>query len=192
MNLRKLYSLSIAAGLLSPACSIVVATASGAQNPLAAVTPPAKESTPELEASGHRVDQAKIKLDQARGQLGAARAMLKAAEAEYKAARADKDALAARTEARKLADASGLKDDGVLPVQPTAAMTFGTNRLYPATTSPTAPAPTATTPDLSKTRIQQADFNAPQKDDQDLTKANIDGAATPLRPAAEEQPNQVQ
>ena len=114
-----------------------------------------------------------------------------AAEAEYKAARADKDALAARTEARKLADASGLKDDGVLPVQPTAAMTFGANRLYPANAVPSsAPAATTTSLDLAKTRIQQADFNAPQKEDQDLTKANVDGTNTPLRPAAAEQPAQ--
>jgi len=186
MNLRKLYSLSIAAGLLSPACSIVLATASGAQNPL---TPPApvKESTPEIDAAGHRVDQAKIKWDQARAQLSAAKSMLKASEAEYRAARADKEALSARTEARKLADASGLKDDGVLPVQPTAAMTFGTNRLYPVTVTPVT-----TAPDVSKTGNQSADFNAPAKDDQDLTKANIDGAPTPLRPAANEQPGQVQ
>jgi hypothetical protein len=65
-------------------------------------------------------------LDQARQQLSAARAMLKAAEAEFKAAKADQEALSLRTQARKLADASGLQE---------STQSSGT-RLYPANLAP--------------------------------------------------------
>ena len=149
MKLRTLLNLSLVAGLILPAYGLFAATSCGAE-PLPAST--VQESTPELDMATHRVEQAKAKLDQARQQLSAARAMLKAAEAEFKAARADKEALAARTEARKLADASGLKDDGVTPVQP--SNDFGVNRLFPVTNQPVVTTPA----DLSQTRIQDADL----------------------------------
>ncbi len=167
MKLHTLLNLSLAAGLLSPAYVLLSATCCGAEPLSAPATKQEKtlvdKAAADLDPASQRVEQSKIKLEQARAQLSAARSMLKAAEAEFRAAKADKEALSARTEATKLADASGLKDDGVQPVQPQAAITFGTNRLYPATSA--APAPAATpAPDMSSTRIQQADFNAPQKD----------------------------
>lgn len=191
MKSHTLLKLSLAVGLLAPGYVLLSATSCSAAEPLSPIPAPAvktdKAATPavDLDPASQRVEQAKIKLDQARAQVSASRAMLRAAEAEYRAAKADREALTARNEAIKLADASGLKDDGVQPVQPQAAITFGANRLYPANmTSPvTAPAPAATpAPDMSSTRIQQTDFNAPQKDE--------GGAVADLRPtrAAEEAP----
>jgi hypothetical protein len=46
-------------------------------------------------------------MDQAHKQLNAAKALAKAADAEYRAARANKDAVALRSTASQLADASG-------------------------------------------------------------------------------------
>lgn len=153
MKLRYLLNLSLAAGLLAPAGGFFLATSAGA-NPLDAFTPaPAttvKESNPELDSAGQRVEAAKTKLDQARQQLKAARALLKACEAEFNAARADREALALRSEAKKLADASGLKDNGAQPVQPDASIKSFAAANPPAVTEST---------DLSKTRIQQADVN---------------------------------
>jgi hypothetical protein len=77
---------------------------------------------PELQSAQQRVEMSKNKLDQAKQQLSAAKAMLKAADAEFKAARADQEALSLRSQARKLADASGLQE----------SVSTGT-RLYPAT-----------------------------------------------------------
>ncbi|MBS1954895.1 MAG: hypothetical protein JST89_11955 [Cyanobacteria bacterium SZAS-4] len=192
MKLHTLLNLSLAVGLLSPA--LLSATSCSAAEPLSPIPAPAvKTETPaapavDLDPASQRVEQAKLKLDQARAQVSASRAMLRAAEAEFRAAKADKEALTARNEAIKLADASGLKDDGVQPVQPQAAITFGTNRLYPASTAPTpasAPAPAATpAPDMSSTRIQQADFNAPQADN--------GGAVADLRPTKAAEPTQPQ
>lgn len=191
MMSHTLLKLSLAVGLLTPV--LLSATSCSAAEPLSPIPAPAvkadKATTPavDLDPASQRVEQAKLKLDQARAQVSASRAMLRAAEAEFRAAKADREALTARNEAIKLADASGLKDDGVQPVQPQAAITFGTNRLYPAQVAgapaPSAPAPAATpAPDMSGTRIQQADFNAPQKDES--------GAVADLRPtkSAEEAP----
>ncbi len=181
MKLHTLLNLSLAVGLLAP--GLLSATSCSAAEPLSPIAAPAvktETSAPavDLDPASQRLEQAKLKLEQARAQVSASRAMLKAAEAEFRAAKADREALTARSEAIKLADASGLKDDGVQPVQPQAAITFGTNRLYPAASAPTptsAPAPAATpAPDMSSTRIQQSDFNAPQKDDA--------GAVADLRP----------
>jgi hypothetical protein len=70
---------------------------------------PAQASTPELTAAGERVNQAKEQLATAHKQLSAAKALLKAAEADYKAACAEREALALKTNAQNLADASGLQ-----------------------------------------------------------------------------------
>lgn len=86
--------------LLSMAFSFGIAA--GAQS---SATP---TETPELQESSKRVEQAKIKLDQCRKQLDASKALLRAAEAEYKASIANKTALGLRTQARQLADLSGL------------------------------------------------------------------------------------
>jgi hypothetical protein len=197
MKLHTLLNLSLAVGLLTPGYVLLSATSCSAE-PLSAPVAVKQEkpadktaadkvldkAVNELDPASQRVEQSKLKLEQARAQLGAAKAMLKACEAEFRAAKADKEALSARNEAIKLADASGLKDDGALPVQPQAAITFGTNRLYPAATTTPAPAATPAS-DMSSTRIQQADFNAPQKDDS--------AAVADLRPTkAPEAPNQVQ
>ena len=91
------------------------------------------DAPPELQSAQQRVELSKARLEQAKQQLSAAKAMLKAADAEFKAARADQEALSLRTQARKLADASGLQD----------TVSTGT-RLYPATVMPLgAPSPGA-------------------------------------------------
>jgi hypothetical protein len=99
------------------------------------------DSPPELNSAQQRVDMSRGKLDQARQQLSAAKAMLKAAEAEFKAARADQEALSLRSQARKLADASGLQE------------TVSTGqRLYPANMAPGGvPATAAPNANLSAT-----------------------------------------
>ncbi|MBS2004236.1 MAG: hypothetical protein JST44_22205 [Cyanobacteria bacterium SZAS LIN-5] len=194
MMSHTLLKLSLAVGLLAPV--LLSATSCSAAEPLSPIPAPAvkadKPTTPavDLDPASQRVEQAKLKLDQARAQVSASRAMLRAAEAEFRAAKADREALTARNEAIKLADASGLKDDGVQPVQPQAAITFGANRLYPAgvagAPAPSAPAATPA-PDMSSTRIQQADFNAPQKEEAgavaDLrpTKTSEEAPATPAQ-----------
>jgi hypothetical protein len=99
----------------------------------------------ELNSAQQRVEMSRGKLDQARQQLSAAKAMLKAAEAEHKAARADQEALSLRSQARKLADASGLQE----------SVSTG-QRLYPANVPPQSGAPGANTPsaNLSATGVQ--------------------------------------
>lgn len=93
------------------------------------------DTPPELQSAQQRVELSRAKLDQAKQQLSAAKAMLKAADAEYKAAKADHEALSLRTQARKLADASGLQD----------TISTGT-RLYPANFSPAANAQQSVAP----------------------------------------------
>lgn len=106
-------------------------------------------STPELEAAASRVSQAKTKLDQARKQLTAAKAMLRAAEAEYKAYVADHTALSLRTQAQRLADASGLQSTPATTSEPVPVST--------AAAPPLTPAPV---PAGNMERIRQVDFNA--------------------------------
>jgi hypothetical protein len=112
MNSKKLFSTAFSTTLLSSL--LLCGTVYGADSPVATPTttpaPIKAELSPELQAAAERIDLSKSKLDQARQQLSAAKAMLKAAEAEFRAARADQEALSLRTEARKLADASGLQD----------------------------------------------------------------------------------
>ncbi len=117
MNLQKFFGIAFSTAVLSS--TMLTGTTYGAD---AAGVPGQtnQDVSPELQSAAQRVDMSKSKLEQARQQLSAAKAMLKAAEAEFKAAQADQNALSLRTEARKLADASGLQDTG----------TTG-NRLYP-------------------------------------------------------------
>lgn len=182
MKSRTLLTLSLAVGFLSPAVGLLTATRCGAE-PLPVAADKQVKPAPELDPASQRVEQARIKLEQARQQLTASRAMVRAAEAEFRAARADREALSARNTAQKLADASGLKDDGVLPVQPTAAMGSTGTRLYPVAT-PVAPVPAT---DLSSTRIQQVDFNAPQATPAAAPVADL----RPNKVAEEQQPNQI-
>ncbi len=117
--------------------------------------------TPELAASSHAVDQAKAKVDQCRKQLDASRALLKAAEAEYKAAQASKSALSLRTQAKQLADLSGLpahiSDSApvVVPVdlQSLPALGIGT-QVKSGTSIPSQSV------DMAQTRINAVDFNS--------------------------------
>lgn len=118
--------------------------------------------SPELAASSHAVDQAKVKVDQCRKQLDASRALLRAAEAEYKAALASKSALSLRTQAKQLADLSGLpahiSDSApvVVPVdlQSLPALGVGTQVKSGQAAQSTPQA------DLSPTRINAVDFNS--------------------------------
>ncbi|MDR3614278.1 MAG: hypothetical protein P4L53_12005 [Candidatus Obscuribacterales bacterium] len=149
MNLQKFLGITFGASLLSASLSagisygangvdVTTSTSMTSTNTPAAsasLTPStgaAAQGSPELQSASDRVEMSKAKLDQARQQLSASKAMLKAAEAEYKAARADQEALSLRSEARKLADASGLQESGVAP-----------NRLYPVDMSQLKKAPVA-------------------------------------------------
>ncbi len=68
--------------------------------------------SPQLQAAAQRVEKAKVDLDTAHKRLNASKAVLKAAESELRAAQADQQALSLKTEAQKLADASGMNDTG--------------------------------------------------------------------------------
>lgn len=122
MNLEKI-GIAISASLL--AMSLSGGIAFGATSDPSQGVGVSADAPPELNSAQQRVDMSKGKLDQARQQLSAAKAMLKAAEAEYKAARADQEALSLRSQARKLADASGLQE----------SVSTG-QRLYPANVNP--------------------------------------------------------
>lgn len=144
---KKLIEMSVAAVLVLAANS----TACSAKESLNSVTQPALAASPELQAADERVEQAKSQMGTARKQLSAARALLKAAEADYKAACAERQALALKTTAQDLADASGLQQVAPAPVKSSG---LGIAQKAPAESkSPAAE-------DLSQTRIQQFDFNA--------------------------------
>lgn len=110
-------------------------------------------STPELQAADERVAKAKQQLDTARKQLSATRALLRAAEADYKAAQAEREALALKTHAQGLADASGLSKAAV--PAPAGDQVAASTRLTTEQQAPVAQAQ-----DASQARIQQGDFNA--------------------------------
>lgn len=113
----------------------------------------AELNTPELAAADEKVAKAKEQWDTARKQLEAAKALLRAAEADYKAAVAAREALALKTKAQGLADASGLNQVAAKPAPENSTAGDGSSRLSAAS----APQPAQ---DLSPTRIQQGDFNA--------------------------------
>lgn len=117
--------------------------------------------SPDLAASSHAVDQAKVKVDQCRKQLDASRALLKAAEAEYKAALASKSALSLRTQAKQLADLSGLPahiSDSAPVVVPVDLQSLPALGVGTQVKSGQAVPPAQT--DLTPTRINAADFNS--------------------------------
>ncbi len=162
MNLKNILGIAFSAALLCSSLSVGTVygadLVTGSGTPVVAPATPAVEQSPELKSAAERIDLSKTKLDQARQQLSAAKAMLKAAEAEYKAARADQEALSLRSEARKLADASGLQDTGAQA-----------NRLYPVdlsqvkstTASPAAAPGSGTTVMMGlDNRLQQSDVKA--------------------------------
>jgi hypothetical protein len=135
MNLQKFFGIAFSTAVLSS--TLLTGTSYGAGTATGMPGSSTADLSPELQSAGQRVDMSKAKLDQARQQLSAAKAMLRAAEAEFKAAQADQNALSLRSEARKLADASGLQDTG----------TVG-NRLYPVDMSQIKSTP-ATAPGTS-------------------------------------------
>jgi hypothetical protein len=140
--------------------------------------PGASADTPELQSAAQRVDGSRTKLDQARQQLSAARAMLKAAEAEFKAAKADQDALALRTQARKLADASGLQESS----------SASATRLYPANLAP--PAVTNITPSPSPVGAPVSDLTTTTvTETTDLGSTSVMPPVAPLKGAPV--PNQL-
>lgn len=154
MKPKSFYRKSLAGAASALSLTIIFGIGAGAQT--AAIS----ADTPELAASGRAVEQAKAKLDQCRKQLEASRALLRAAEAEYKAAVANKTALGLRTQAKQLADRSGLpaqiSDSApvVVPIdiQSLPALGVGTGGKAPA--APQQPV------DLTQTRINNVDFNA--------------------------------
>jgi hypothetical protein len=152
MNLQKFLGITFGASLLSASLSagisygangvdVSTTTSLTSQNTPGVAASPAtasltpstgSQASPELQSASDRVEMSRSKLDQARQQLSASKAMLKAAEAEFRAAKADQEALSLRSEARKLADASGLQESGATP-----------NRLYPVDMSQLKKAPVA-------------------------------------------------
>ena len=142
MNLQKFYGIAFSTALVSSI--FFTGTSYGANTASGMAGQSSADLSPEQQSAAQRVDMSKAKLDQARQQLSAAKALLKAAEAEFKAAQADQTALSLRTEARKLADASGLQE----------TTTTG-NRLYPVDMSQIK-----STPANSQTAAAQAQSQA--------------------------------
>jgi hypothetical protein len=158
-NNRKLFVL---AAILVSTSGLSLGTTCGAKPLIKPAAPvDVSPSTPELSAANDRVRQAKAQWDIAKKQVDAARALLRAAEADYRAAVADREALALKTTAQGLADASGL-------VQSSAAKPKSVPADVPAQVAAPVAAPVAAAPapaqDLSQTRIQQNDFNAEPSD----------------------------
>lgn len=159
-NNRKVIVL---ATILATTTGLGFGTAGGAkllEKPKPAAAPvDVSPSTPELSAANDRVKQCKAQWDIAKKQVEAARALLRAAEADYRAAVADREALALKTTAQGLADASGLVQSSPA-VKPKAAPIVAPAQS--AAAEPTAAPVAAPAPaqDLSQTRIQQTDFNA--------------------------------
>lgn len=139
--------------------SLVFGIGAGAQTALMS------GETPELAASSHSVEQAKVKVEQCRKQLDASKALLRAAEAEYKAAVASKSALSLRTQAKQLADLSGLpahiSDSApvVVPVDLQSLPALGVGTQVKTGQSAVSGQPGQSV-DLSPTRINTVDFNA--------------------------------
>jgi len=162
----KLSKTTVLAALFLTAVTTGLGTASGAEDLHYTVSTvqQAASTSPEAHAANVRVDRARDNFEQARKQLSAAKAVLKAADAEYKAAKADRDALALRTTAQQLADASGLaattlSDSGHQIIVPPNG-----NRLTPV---PTAATPVPIAAPMSAAPAASMDFNgtaAPQDD----------------------------
>jgi len=161
--------------LLSMAFSFGIAA--GAQS---SATP---TETPELQESSKRVEQAKIKLDQCRKQLDASRALLRAAEAEYKASIANKTALGLRTQAKQLADLSGLPSHisnsapvpVVTPIDIQSLPSLGVGTVSGSSTSQTADVPQGG-------RIDAADFNSQPAPTPGSTMSGNQDAPLPTQP----------
>lgn len=148
-------------------------------------------SQQEIEVAKTRLEKAEVRLDIARKQVDAARARLKAAEAEHRAAKANHEAKTLEADAKTLSDASGLpvitdtmieqnKQESqaaaaaasvvapaAAPKKKSFASVFKAGpKQTPAFVPGQAPVPSASAPtpasvDLSGTRLQQVDFNAP-------------------------------
>ena len=89
----------------APSPSIAPSTVS----PGASVYDPAAVS-PQLQAAADRVTKARGDLDLAHKRLNASKAIVKTADAEFKAAKADQQALTLQSQAKELADASGMSE----------------------------------------------------------------------------------
>ncbi|MCA9816484.1 MAG: hypothetical protein R3C24_03535 [Cyanobacteriota/Melainabacteria group bacterium] len=125
----------------------------------------------QVHAAKDRLETAKVRLEIAKKQVVASKARLKAAESEYKAAQANSEARNLQHEAFKLSESSGLPAITNTQIEESKQRSLASRFLKkPAAgeevvtpeVAPEAPAVTPAAPvDLSNTRIQQVDFNAP-------------------------------
>ncbi len=108
-----------------------------------------------IDSAKERLEKAKVRLEIAQKQVNAAKARLKAADAEFKAAKANHDARNLEHQAKKLSDASGLPEISEGQIEQNRTKSLALKEVEPAKeAAPGQPV------DLSKTRLQQVDFNA--------------------------------
>ena len=123
-----------------------------------------------------RLETAKVRLSIAKKQVVAAKARLKACEAEFKAAKANHHSCELQHQAHKLSESSGLPAITNAQVEENKQRSLAqklTNTVRPAKDSKVKEV------DLSKTRIRQVDFNAPNYENQ--VKSNSHSSYVPKR-----------
>lgn len=123
-----------------------------------------------------RLGTAKVRLSIAKKQVIAAKARLKACEAEFKAAKANHHSCNLQHKAHKLSESSGLPAITNAQVEDSKQRSLAqklTKSVRPAAVTKTKDV------DLSKTRIRQVDFNAPNYDSQ--VKSNSHSSYVPKR-----------
>lgn len=122
--------------------------------------PTAADVAAQVHAAKDRLSTSKVRLSIAKKQVIAAKARLKAAEAEFRAAKANHSARNLQHEAHKLAESSGLPaiTNSLIEQNKTRSLASkAVENLEKKEVKPEVPKAM----DLSQTRIQQVDFNAP-------------------------------
>ncbi|MBX9667810.1 MAG: hypothetical protein K2X93_09345 [Candidatus Obscuribacterales bacterium] len=116
-----------------------------------------------IDMAKDRLEKSKVRLEIAQKQVDAAKARLKAADAEFKAAKANHDARTLDHQAKKLSDASGLPEISEGQIEQGRTKSLALKEVEQSKeATPVVPAAPI---DLSKTRLQQVDFNAQPEGD---------------------------
>lgn len=115
----------------------------------------------QVHAAKDRMSTAKVRLDIAKKQVIAAKARLKAAESEFKASKANHEARNLQHEAYKLSESSGLPAISNSLIEENKQRSLASKLIKKAPAKTEAIEQQANPVDLTNTRIQQVDFNAP-------------------------------
>lgn len=154
--------LSNLAAILVLALSLPIAVqgAASAQDNLVPGATTGTDTQANIDLAKDRLDKAKVRFEIAQKQVDAAKARLKAADAEFKAAKANFEARNLDHQAKKLSDASGLPEITEGQIEQNRSKAIASKEVEPVKEEVTAPVAPAAPVDLSKTRLNQVDFNA--------------------------------